>query len=227
MTAPQPVRDTSVARVTRRQGAPSTRHWDKKQGFPPCLRHVGIVVWPWSYEVGFPSGRTPWSWATTVGQKVSHWMQLTSDPAVFQTAWKWVTGLLLLSWLTWGLTRSEQGTCMPASWSDPTPRPDKWFSVLEKHTFLMLSLNPNSFKWVRTTSRCRTAIRSDELIGARVQSQREETDINTLCPQSTSQELHVMGKEYVSSRSLVTTSPWIWCETRVWGELSELSEWFS
>ncbi len=95
---------------------------------------------PWSWKVGFPSGRTPWSWATTVGvsctagQKVSRWTQLTSDPAVYETAWEWVTSLLLLSWLTWGLTRSEQGTYVPASWSDPTPSPDKWFSVLEKHT---------------------------------------------------------------------------------------------
>ncbi len=95
---------------------------------------------PWSWKVCFPSGRTPWSWATTVGvlctagQKVSRWTQLTSDPAVYETAWEWVTSLLLLSWLTWGLTRSEQGTYVPASWSDPTPSPDKWFSVLEKHT---------------------------------------------------------------------------------------------
>ncbi len=134
-----------------------------------------------------------------------------------------MTGLLLLSWLTWGLTRSKQRTYMLASWSDPTPRPDKWFPEWEKHTFLMLCLNPNSFKWARTTSRCRTAIRSDELIGARVQDRREETDIDTLCPQSTSQELPVMGKEYASSRSLVTTSPRIWCETRpARREISEL-----
>ncbi len=176
----------------------------------------------------FPSGRTPWFWATTIGvsctagQKVSRWTQLTLDPAVFETAWQWVTGLLLLSWLTWGLTRSEQGTYVAASWSDPTLRPDKRFSVLEKHTFLTLSLNPNSLKWARTTSRCRTGIRSDELVGARVQGRREEHDINTLCPQSTFQELPVMGKEYASSRSLVTTSPRIWCETRAWRELSEL-----
>ncbi len=77
----------------------------------------------------------------------------------------------------WGLTRSEQGTYVPALWSDPTPRPDKRFSVLEKHTFLTLSLNPNSLKWARITSRCRTAIRSDELVGARVQGRREEPDI--------------------------------------------------
>ncbi len=64
------------------------------------------------------------------------------------------------------------------------PRPDKWFSVLKKHTFLTLSLNPNSFKWARTASRCRTAIRSDDLIGARVQGRRQESDIDTLCSQS-------------------------------------------
>ncbi len=90
-----------------------------------CLRHVSFAAWSWSCEVGFPSVRTPWSWATTVGvsctagQKVSHWMQLPSDPVVFETAWQWVTGLLLLSWLTWRSNRSEQGTYVPASWSNP------------------------------------------------------------------------------------------------------------
>ncbi len=48
------------------------------------------------------------------------------------------------------------------------------------------------------------------------------TDTNMLCPQSTFQELPVMGKEYASSRSLVTTSPRIWCEARACRELSEL-----
>ncbi len=106
-----------------------------------CLRHVGIAAWPWSCEAGFPLGRTPWSWATTVGvsctagQKLSRWTQLPSDPAAFETAWQWVTGLLWLSWLPWGSTRSEQETDVPASWSNPTPRPDKWSSVMEKAHF--------------------------------------------------------------------------------------------
>ncbi len=39
------------------------------------------------------------------------------------------------SWLSWGLTRSEQGTYVPASWSNPTPPPDKWISVMEKAHF--------------------------------------------------------------------------------------------
>ncbi len=66
-----------------------------------CPRHAGIAAWPWSCETGFPSGWTPWTWATTVGvsctagQKVSRW---TQDPAVIETAWPWVTGLLWLSW---------------------------------------------------------------------------------------------------------------------------------
>ncbi len=190
MTTPQPVRDASVAK------GPET----KTKGFlhmSKARRHRCVTL---IMQSGFHLGENPLSWATTVGvsctagQKSSRWMQLTSDPAVFETAWQWVTGLLLLSWLTWGLTRSKQGTYVPASWSDPTPRPDKWFSVLEKYTLLTFSLNPNSFKWARTTSRCRTAICSDELIGARVQGWREEPDINTLCPQSISQELPVMGK---------------------------------
>ncbi len=45
MTAPQLVRDVSVASIMRRQGAPA---------------------WPWSCKVDFLLGRTPWSWATTV-----------------------------------------------------------------------------------------------------------------------------------------------------------------
>ncbi len=50
---------------------------------------------------------------------------------------------------------------------------------------------------------------------------REEPDINTLCPQSTFQELPVMGKEYASldrSWPPVLGSG----ETRAWRELSEL-----
>ncbi len=132
-----------------------------------CPRHVGITAWPWSCGTGFPSGRTPWTWATTVGvsctagQKVSRWTLLPSDPAVFETAWPWVTGLLWLSWLCWESTRSEQGTIVPASWSNPTPRLDKWFSVMETaHFSLHLVLTPTLI-WVRTTSRCRTAICSE------------------------------------------------------------------
>ncbi len=58
-------------------------------------------------------------------------------------SWQWVTGLLLLSWLMKGLTWSEQGTYVPASWSNPTPRPDKWSSVMEKaHFSWRLDLTP-------------------------------------------------------------------------------------
>ncbi len=59
-------------------------------------------------------------------------------------------------------------------------------------------------------------------MAAPILPRREEPDIYTLCPQSTFQELPVMGKEYASFRSLVTTSPRIWCETRAFRELSEL-----
>ncbi len=114
-----------------------------------CPRHVGIATWPWSCGTGFPSGRTPWTWATTVGvsctagQKVSRWTLLPSDPAVFETAWSWVTGLLWLSWLWRESTRSEQGTTVPASWSNPTLRLDKWFSIMETaHFSLHLVLTP-------------------------------------------------------------------------------------
>ncbi len=59
MTAPQPVRDASVASVTRRHGAPSTGPWDKNQG---CLhmskarrqRRVTLIM-----RSGFPLGENP------------------------------------------------------------------------------------------------------------------------------------------------------------------------
>ncbi len=43
-----------------------------------CLRHESISAWPWSCEMGFPSGKTLWSWATTArvscaaGQKLNY-----------------------------------------------------------------------------------------------------------------------------------------------------------
>ncbi len=81
-----------------------------------CLWHVDTAAWPWSCKASFPFGSPPWAWATTVGvictanQEVSRWTQLPSDPAVSETAWRWVTGLLSLSKLQWGSTRSEQVT---------------------------------------------------------------------------------------------------------------------
>ncbi len=107
-----------------------------------CLGLAHTVERPWSCEVDFPSGKIPWSWATTAGvsctagQMVSHWTQLPSDPAISETAWQWVTGLLSLSWLTWKSTRSEQETFVPASWSNSTPRLNKWSSEPEKAHFL-------------------------------------------------------------------------------------------
>ncbi len=45
-----------------------------------------------------------------------------------------------------GLETKNKGFLhMSKARSDPKTRPDKRFSVLEKHTFLTLSLNPNSF----------------------------------------------------------------------------------
>ncbi len=65
----------------------------------------------------------------------------------------------------------------------------------------------------RTDEASGTIVPFDRM-AAPILPRREEPDINTLCPQSTFQELPVMGKEYASFRSLVTTSPRIWCETR-------------
>ncbi len=136
MTAPQPVRDASVANDNWRHGAPSTGPWFKNQGFlhmsrARTHRRETLIM-----------GKIPWFWATTAGvsctagQMVSHWTQLPSDPAISETAWQWVTGLLSLSWLTWKSTRSEQETLVPASWSNSTPRLNKWSSEPEKAHFL-------------------------------------------------------------------------------------------
>ncbi len=84
--------------------------------------------WCVTWDGGSSSAKTPWTWATTVGvsctagQNVSRWMQLPSDPAVFESTWQWVTGILWISQLQWGSTRSKQETAVPASWSNPTPR---------------------------------------------------------------------------------------------------------
>ncbi len=59
--------------------------------------------------------------------------------------WQWVTSLLSLSWLSWGSTRTEQGTIVPTSWSNHTPSRDKWSSVMEKaHLSWHLILTPSS-----------------------------------------------------------------------------------
>ncbi len=91
---------------------------DRNQGFlhlSKARKHCCMTLIMWSR---LPLGENPWSWATTArvsctaGQKVSRWIQLPSN--------------------SWELTRLKQETYVPASWSNPTPRPDKWFSVMEK-----------------------------------------------------------------------------------------------
>ncbi len=68
------------------------------------------------------------------------------------------------------------------------------------------------------SQRSQRSIHTSCKCGVRVQGRREEPDIETLCPQSTPQELPVMGKDgdgkYAYSRSLVTTSPRLWSETQ-------------
>ncbi len=144
MTAPQLVRDASVASVMRRQGAPSTGPWDKNQG---CLhmskarrhRRVTLIMRrSWATTVGV---------SCTAGQEVSRWTQLPSDPAVSETASQWVTGLLSPSRPWRGLTRSEQVSYEPASWANPTPRPDKWFSEPEKAHFSCRSVLSPALSW--------------------------------------------------------------------------------
>ncbi len=59
VTAPQPVRDASVASVTRRQGAPRTGPWDKNQGFlhmSKARRHRRVTL---IMRNGFPLGENP------------------------------------------------------------------------------------------------------------------------------------------------------------------------
>ncbi len=141
-------------------------------------------------------------------------MQLPSDPAIFETAWQWVTGLLWLSWPWWESTRSEQVTNVPASWSNPTPHLDKWSSVMEKaHFSWHLDLTPTiSFEreWhldveppsalnelKSTNCRCNWVCgcpgvaeepeqhpHTSWKFGVRVLGRRDETDINMLCPKA-------------------------------------------
>ncbi len=59
LTAPQPVRDTSVASITQRNGDPNTGPWDKNQGFLHMFkarrhRRVTLIM-----QSGFPLGENP------------------------------------------------------------------------------------------------------------------------------------------------------------------------
>ncbi len=123
-----------------------------------------------------------------------------------------VTGLLWLSWPCWESTRSEQGTIVPASWSNPTPRLDKWFSGMETaHFSLHLVLTPtlscererhldveppSALNELKSTNRrcswvCGCPGVAEEPVqhpctswkfGVRVLGRRKEPDICKLCP---------------------------------------------
>ncbi len=135
----------SPLRVTRtRQGAPSTSLETKPKVSSTCLRHVGIAAWPWSCKVGFPLWENPLVLSHHCrGLMYSRPKVITFDAADIRPSSflkpldsEWPT--FSYSWLTWGLTRPEQGHCVPASWSDPTPRPDKrgnpyWRNTLSWH----------------------------------------------------------------------------------------------
>ncbi len=64
--APPAVREASVISILRWHEAPSTGPWDRNHGSSTLPRHESIAAWPWSCERGCLSGKTLWSWATTV-----------------------------------------------------------------------------------------------------------------------------------------------------------------
>ncbi len=59
MNAPQPVRDTSVASITWRQGAPSTGPWDMNQGFLHMCKARMHHLMTLKVQSGFPLGENP------------------------------------------------------------------------------------------------------------------------------------------------------------------------
>ncbi len=157
------IRPLASVRSDKELPVPGPELWTKVSF--TCLRQECSTAWPWACNTGFSSGRTSWSWATTVrglmySRLYSRPKVTTLDAAAIRpsspdTAWQWVTALISPSWLSWGSTRNKLGTIEPASWSNPTPRRDEWSSVMEKaHIFWCLVLTPSSFMRARTTSKC-------------------------------------------------------------------------
>ncbi len=209
-----------------------------------ALMHHIMTLILWS---GFTLGQNPLVSShhcrgLMYSRQESHWTQLTLDPAVFETACQWVTGLLSLSWLLWGLTWYKQGTDGPALRSNPRPHPHKWYSVMEKAHFscrLVLTANfscgreqhlnvepPSAPIELKSTNRqCNSVCGCPGVAaecGVRMQGQREEPDIGIPCPwkQTSGTSCEWEGRRHVSMRLLdlsLQTSPWTWSETRpVW-----------
>ncbi len=87
-------------------------------------KYESIAAWTWSCERGCPSGKTLWSWATTVE---------VSCTAV-QKVSQWVTGLALFF---------SQLTSASESMLSPISCQGRWFSVVEKaHFFWWLAVTP-------------------------------------------------------------------------------------
>ncbi len=85
-----------------------------------CLRHVGIAAWPWSCEVGFLSGITPWSSATTVGvsctasQNGRSWHQTQQFLKLLNSEWPAFS--YSLDWREDWLDPSRGYTCLHHGW---------------------------------------------------------------------------------------------------------------
>ncbi len=245
MTAPQLVRVASIASVTRWQGAPSTRPWDKNQGFlhmSKARRHRRMTL---IMQSGFPLGENP----LVLSHHCSYLMysrpkgiMLVSADIRPSSFWNCLTvsdrpSLTLLTDVR--IDSSRGHTCLHRIPHDAQISGSPcWRNTL----FLALSLNPISFVWARTSSRCHPLwwaninhSRRGWVCGCprvteepaqyshtswkyrvRVQGQREEPNIDTLCHRSTPQVLPVMGKDgdgkYASFRSLMNnqSSDLVW-----------------
>ncbi len=142
MTAPQPVRDASVANDNWRHGAPSTGPWFKNQGFLHMSRARTHRRETLIMRSGFPLGENPLVLSHHCrGLMYSRPNGITLDAAAIRPSNLW-NCLTVSDWPSLTLLTDvkiysiEQETFVPASWSNSTPRLNKWYSEPEKAHFL-------------------------------------------------------------------------------------------
>ena len=164
MIAPQPVREASVVSVTRRQRAPSTGPWDRKQGSLHMTRarrqrRVTLIV-----RRGFPLGENPLVLSHHCnGLMYNRPQGITLDAAAIRPSSLW-NCFTVSNWPSFTRFTAERIEVMRAgdrhariaTESHNTPRKDV-FCDGDRTLFLAFSLNPSFFMCARTTSRCRTA----------------------------------------------------------------------
>ncbi len=158
MTAPQLVRDASVASVTRWQELPAPGLETKTKGFLHMSktrkhRRVTLIIQSGFSPRGESLGFEPPLYGSHVQQAKKYhvgrsWHQ-TQQFLKLLTVIDRPSLTLLTDVRIDSIRAGDIRACIVVG---SPPRPDKWFSVLKKHTFLTLSLNPNSFKWTRTAS---------------------------------------------------------------------------